>query len=432
LVQSIAVVGLGYVGLPLALAFHHEGHSIIGIDLDRRKLDSIRQGKSYLPDIEDELLSKAVNTGRFDVTEHFASIAHADVVLICVPTPLNKQHTPDLSYLIRAGTAIAEYIRQGHIIVLESSTYPGTTNEILRPMFEEKGLMVGEDYYLGYSPERIDPGNREHPFLTVPKIVSGVTEACVRRVSEVYDRVFDQVVPVSSTEAAELAKLLENSYRFVNISFINEFAILCDRMNVDVWEVIAAAGTKPYGFSAFYPGPGIGGHCIPVDPLYLQWKAKESGMSSTFIEASTVLNERMPSHIVKQVQGCLPGTRLEGSRILVVGVAYKKNINDVRESAALEILQLLAEQKSRIAYHDPFVPSLALNGFELRSVELTERILEETDCVILATEHSKLPIPFILDHAPLVYDTRNLTKGLSGKAKVVRFGGGGRLYNNGA
>lgn len=422
--QSIAVIGLGYVGLPLALTFTRAGYKVTGIDLDLRKIRAIREGESYLPDIQDDALQSAIYSEKFIATNDFKTITKVDAVVICVPTPLDERRIPDLSYLVNVGTSINKYIRPGHLIILESSTYPGTTKEILKPLLEQGGLTAGKDFSLGYSPERIDPGNHQFPFQTVPKIISGVTANCVQKVHELYGTVFDQVVPVSSTEAAELAKLLENSYRFVNISFINEFATLCDHMKIDAWEVIEAAGSKPFGFAKFYPGPGIGGHCIPVDPLYLQWKVGQSGLKSLFIETSAAINHSMPAYIATQLKEQLPAATLKGARILVIGITYKKDVNDIRESSAMELLQLLQQEGCELNYHDPFVSEITLNGSIYHSIELSENNLAQTDGVVIATEHSELPIHRIIQHASLVYDTRNLTKGLSGNAKIVRLGGG--------
>lgn len=422
--QSIAVIGLGYVGLPLALTFSREGYRVIGIDLDLQKVHSIQSGKSYLLDIQDHKIQSAVDSGNFMATNDFKTIVEADVIIICVPTPLDERHIPDLSYLIRAGTAIKQYMRKGQLIILESSTYPGTTNEVLKPLLEQGELVAGKDFYLGYSPERIDPGNDQYAFKTIPKIISGVTMECTKRVYELYNTAFDHIVPVSSTEVAELAKLLENSYRFINISFINEFATLCDQMKIDAWEVIDAAGSKPYGFSAFFPGPGIGGHCIPVDPLYLQWKVQNRGLSSVFIETAAAINNRMPSYILTQVKANIPLSTLQGARIMIIGITYKKDISDTRESAAIELLKLFIQEGCHLVYHDPYIPQITINGSDFQSIELSEENLKSTDCVIIATGHSVLPIKSILEHAPLVYDSRNLTKGLNGKAKVIRLGGG--------
>ncbi|WP_433938849.1 nucleotide sugar dehydrogenase [Paenibacillus lautus] len=422
--RTIAVIGLGYVGLPLALTFSQEGYRVVGVDLDMEKVQSIRLGKSYVVDIQNDTLETEVVSGNFTATNDYRAIGEADVIVVCVPTPLNEDNIPDLSFLVTAGNEINKHLRKEQLIILESSTYPGTTRELLLPLLEQEGLKVGKDFYLGYSPERIDPGNQSYPFKTIPKIISGVTETCAQKVYELYSRIFDQVVAVSSTEAAELAKLLENTYRYVNISFINEFATLCDFMKIDAWEVIEAASSKPYGFSKFSPGPGVGGHCIPVDPLYLLWKVQDGGLSSSFIELSVDINSKMPAYITSQIKAHLPTSTLKGARILIIGITYKKDINDIRGSAALEIMRELNQKGCSLDYHDPFVPQITLDGSVYRSIDLSKANLVNTDCVIIATDHSQLPVESILQHAPLIYDTRNITQGLSGKAKVVRLGGG--------
>lgn len=422
--QSIAVVGLGYVGLPLALAFINKDFHVTGIDLDQKKLQSLRQGVSYLPDISDESITEAMTHKRFIVTDDYACICEVDAVVICVPTPLNEEHKPDLRYLEQVGRSLGKQIKKGQLIVLESSTYPGTSREVLKPLLEEEGYKVGEDIFLAYSPERIDPGNQQYKLEAIPKVISGITEQCAQRIYDLYNRVFQEVVRVSSTEVAELSKLLENSYRFVNISFINEFAMICDRMNINVWEVIEAARTKPYGFSAFYPGPGIGGHCIPVDPLYLQWKSKQYGVSSRFIETSQTINLSMPQYILERIKEGLSVSTLKNIHILVVGITYKRNLSDTRESSALEIMKLMVREGAKLSYHDPYVPEISVNGYRMNSLELTEQSLKNNDGVVIITDHTKLPLQLIVDHAAFVYDTRNISKGLSGNARVIRLGAG--------
>lgn len=423
--QTIAVIGLGYVGLPLALSMVNKGFHVVGIDLDHRKIELLQKGCSYIPDIKDFVIQSAVASHRFTTTGEYDAIECADTIIICVPTPLTVYHTPDLSYLTKAGKAISYRIKTGQLVILESSTYPGTTKEVLQPILEESMLKVGNDIFLGFSPERIDPGNKHYTIDTIPKVISGITQECVRRVHDLYSQIFDNVVAVSSTETAELTKLLENSYRFINISFINEFAMLCDAMNINVWEVIEAASSKPYGYSAFYPGPGVGGHCIPVDPLYLQWKAKQFGFDSRFIELSNEVNHRIPTYIVQQIKSLLaPFKTLRDSNILIYGVAYKRNISDVRESSALQLMELLLFEGVHLSYHDPFVPSVWIGGHQMNSVEMTDEILQNNDCVVIATDHSCIPLLQIIEHSSLVFDTRNATQGMKGKAKVYRLGGG--------
>ncbi|RXZ78912.1 nucleotide sugar dehydrogenase [Paenibacillaceae bacterium] len=425
--HSISIIGLGYVGLPLALAFAKRHFKVVGIDLDSDKLAMLRQGTSYLTDVPDCMIEKAITEEELFVTDDYRYIASTSAVIVCVPTPLAPDGIPDLSCLHQATARIGRFVTEGMLVVLESSTYPGTTREVFMPMLEQQGFVVGRDVYAAYSPERIDPGNRQYGLENVPKIVSGLTESCTRRAAELYAAVFQHIVTVSSTETAEMAKLLENTYRFINISFINEFAILCDAMQINVWEVIDAARTKPYGFSAFYPGPGVGGHCIPVDPLYLQWKLLEHGAGSEFIRIAEQTNHSMPRYIVSRLQGLWPESGVTKRRILLAGVAYKQGITDTRESAALELMTLLRAEGAEVSYYDPFVPSLRMDAEEERSVLLNEHVLHHMDCVVIATDHAELPLALILEHAPLVYDTRNATKGLSGKARIIGLGAGDRL-----
>lgn len=422
----IGVIGLGYVGLPLALLFVKKGFSVVGIEIEKDKVRKLRtESVSYIHDISDEEIKQANETGRFQVTADYAAILGLDALVICVPTPLTPYHTPDLSYLQTVAYTLIHWLRKDQLVVVESSTYPGTTRELLQPLLEKSGLQAGKDFYLAFSPERIDPGNQDFSLEQITKVVGGVTEECLRRVYELYSQVFDHVMKVSSPEVAELSKLLENTYRFVNIGLMNELALLCDTMKIDLWEVIEAAKTKPYGFQPFYPGPGIGGHCIPVDPLYLQWKAKQYQLHSDFIQLSHRLNQMMPMYIVNQLKDHLTRNgSLVGCKILVYGVTYKKNINDTRESAALSIIHLLQHQGAEVIYHDPYVPELKLDDCTLKSVELTDEVLRQVEGVVILTEHSQIPIEKILDHAKFVYDARNATNGYAGKAKVVRLGGG--------
>ncbi|MFS0723255.1 nucleotide sugar dehydrogenase [Paenibacillus sp. 1P07SE] len=421
--RTIAVVGLGYVGLPLALTFYQQGYHVIGLDKDPRKLEAARQGQSYLPDIGDDLLAEAAASGRWRVTSQYSDTRNAQAIVICVPTPVRDQ-MPDLSYLIAAAESLVPHLVPSQLVILESSTYPGTTRDVLMPILERSGLRTGDNLYIGYSPERIDPGNRSHPFTAIPKVISGITEACLVQIHHLYNSVFDRLVSVSTPETAEMTKLLENTYRFVNISFINEFALICNRMKLDAWEIIDAAATKPYGFSPFLPGPGVGGHCIPVDPLYLQWKAAELGVSSRFIELSEQINKSMPGYILEELRSHFQTATLAGRRVLVVGVAYKADVSDIRESSAMELLQLLVEENCEVAYHDELVPAIPLEDDSLHSTDLTPDTIRDNDIVILATVHRGLPVPMLLEHASLIYDTRNATQGQSGKAAVMRLGGG--------
>lgn len=422
--MTLSVIGLGYVGLPLALLFLEKGYRVIGIDRDSRKIEMLKRGESYLPDLTDETVRSALDRD-FVIAADYDALAGADAVVLCVPTPLDERHEPDLSYLMQAARQLKDRLRSGQLVVLESSTYPGTTREVLLPALEESGLSVGKDFYLGYSPERVDPGNRTHSLQNIPKIVSGVTGHCLEKVRELYGSVFADVIAVSTTEAAELTKLLENAYRFVNISFINELAMICDELKVDVWEIIDAAKTKPFGFSAFYPGPGIGGHCIPVDPIYLQWAVRQRGMDTGFIGLSRFVNHRMPAYIVEQIQARLsPLKPMSDSSILVYGVAYKRNTNDVRDSGALEILKLLKKTGADVRYHDPYVPSIRIGEERMESVPLTDESLKAADCVVVLTDHSCIPAARIMECASLIYDTRNVFGESAGKAAIFRLGGG--------
>lgn len=423
--RTVAILGLGYVGLPLALLFAKQGFRIIGIDPDASKINKLKDGSSYIHEIGDGEIVEALDSERlFPTTQHSAA-REAEAVIVCVPTPLTDYGTPDLSYLTMAASQISGELQKGQLIVLESSTYPGTTKEVLLPILGQSGLRAGEDFHVAYSPERVDPGNAAFPIHRIPKIVSGITERCLERVTELYGNIFPKVHPVSSTDAAEMTKILENAYRLVNISFINEMAIVCDKMGLDVWEVVQAASTKPFGYHPFHPGPGIGGHCIPVDPFYLQWKLKQYDMSSDFIEIANGINHRMPLYIVQQLKQALAPKTLQGASILVYGAAYKSDISDYRESASLDIMGLLKLEGVHVSYHDPYIAKLALGESLLESTELSAEMLQSVDAVIIATAHSGMPIDLIMEHASLVYDTRNVTKGLSGRATMIRLGGGG-------
>lgn len=423
---KVGIIGLGFVGLPLSMAFLHSGFDIIGVDYDHNKITALRSGQSYVQDIQDDAVAKAIASGRLHVTTDYSALVDATTVIICVPTPLSTGNSPDLSFLINTCEQLYPLLRPGQLIVIESSTYPGTTREIVQPILEKSGLTIGRQLFLAYSPERIDPGNNRLALNEIPKVVSGITVSCKDLVHQLYEQVFLHVVTVSSPEVAETTKLLENTFRFINISFINEFAQLCDTIGVNVWEVIHAASTKPYGFSAFYPGPGIGGHCIPVDPLYLQWKAEQLGSSSRFITLAQEINESMPSYIADKLQSHLPnGKPLSEAAILIYGVTYKKNIADLRESAALPIIHTLLERGAAVSYHDPLAHSLRLeHGTELQSVALTEDRLQQADCVLICTDHDQMPASFIAEHSRFIFDTRNTLTASNGKAKLVGLGSG--------
>ncbi|MFB5763271.1 nucleotide sugar dehydrogenase [Paenibacillus medicaginis] len=423
--QRIAIVGLGYVGLPLAILLVQKGFRVVGIDTDPTKISNMNQGISLIPDIAGDEVKLWIAEGRLTPTTDYDKIKDVDTIIIAVPTPLGEDRNPELSYLESVGMALSSRIKKGQLIILESSSFPGTTRDILMPLLEASGLQIGRDVHLAYSPERIDPGNKDYGLEQVPKLVSGLTEDCMDRVFRFYSKVFDQVFKVSSLEVAELSKLLENTYRLINISFMNEFAQLCDKLQIDVWEVISASSTKPYGFQAFYPGPGIGGHCIPVDPLYLQWKAKQSGFQSEFITLAHTMNEQISSYIANQIKKHLScETDLKDVNILIYGVTYKKDTSDIRESPALSLMRVLLKLGASIRYHDPYIPEFSLDGCKYSSESCTDDLFEKTDCVLIVTDHSQIPIERILEKSKFVYDTRNVTKNWSGKATVVRFGGG--------
>lgn len=422
--NKIGIVGLGYVGLPLALTFLEKGFEITGVDVDNSKVQLLTNGKSYLNDLSNEEIAQANSTNRFEATTAFSALKDAEAIIICVPTPLTATHEPDLSYLEAAGREISKHLSKGQLVVLESSTYPGTTKEVLLPALEHSGMKAGKDFYIGYSPERIDPGNKSYSIDNIPKIISGYTTECLNIIEKIYSQVFSKLVRVSSMEIAELTKLVENCHRLINISFINELAILCDSLKINIWEVIDAASTKPYGFTAFYPGPGIGGHCIPVDPLYLQWKVKQMGIDSQFIQLAMAVNEDMPTYVVRKMKETMEDKPLKGSNVLIYGVTYKPDVNDIRESTALTIMELLDEEGAKVNYHDPYVPELTINQKQFTSVELTKDLLANVDSLVILTNHRRLPIKELINQVPYIFDTRNVTKGLKGKAKIVQLGGG--------
>ena len=415
----IAIIGLGYVGLPLAVAFARRGFEIIGIDVDESKIEAINQGESYVSDVPSaELARWTVNAkagGRITATTDYAALTEADAAIICVPTPLNKTRDPDVRFLIAAGESVARHLHPGMLIVLESTTYPGTTEELLLPMLEKGGsgerpCQVGEDFFLAFSPERIDPGRTDWTVENTPKVVGGVTPACLEVVSALYRQAIDRIVPVSSPAAAEMTKLLENTFRAVNIALVNEVALMCDKLGLDVWEVIEAAATKPYGFMKFTPGPGVGGHCIPLDPHYLSWKLKTLNYNARFIQLAGEINSDMPRYWVEKVQDALNDVEkpVKNSRILVLGVAYKKDIDDVRESPALDIIALLREKGADIRYHDPSVSEFSYDGLSLTSEPDLERALQEADCVLIATDHSTYDWKQVANQSALLVDTRHV------------------------
>jgi UDP-N-acetyl-D-glucosamine dehydrogenase len=407
--MSIGIVGLGYVGLPLAVAFAEAGEHVVGVDLDSRKITGIRGGHSYIEDIPDARL-RGVD-GRIHATSRFVELHDCDAILICVPTPLTANREPDLGPLLGAGRALAGVIRRGQLIVLESTTFPGTTREHLVPLLEESGLRAGEDFNLAFSPERVDPGRTDFTTRTTPKVVGGLTAACTERAAAVYGRVCDHIVPVSTPEVAELSKLLENIFRSVNIALVNELAMVADRMGIDIWEVVDAASTKPFGFMRFEPGPGMGGHCLPVDPFYLTWKAREFDISTEFIELAGKVNQNMPYFCLEKIERALNdvGKAVRGAQVLVVGASYKAGVGDLREAPALKIIELLQSRGAAVAYHDPHVPELPEQ--RLRSRPLNEA-LDGTELAVIVTAHPSVDHQQVVDRAPLVLDLRGITRGL--------------------
>ena len=407
---KVAVLGLGYVGLPLAVVFAEAGFNVIGIDPDGRKVKTVCQGESHIQDVPGEQVARLVASGKLDATTDFSVLRGADAVSICVPTPLRKTGDPDLSFILSATDELAKYVHAGMVVVLESTTYPGTTREILLPkLAEEKGLTVGEDFFLAFSPERVDPGREDWTTLNTPKVIGGITQACSDVAASWYAQALQTVVPVSSAEVAEMAKLLENTFRMINIGLVNEMAIMCDRLGVDVWEVIDAAATKPFGLMKFTPGPGLGGHCIPIDPLYLSWKLRGLQYTARFIELASEINTGMPRYVVGKVQDALneQGKPIKGSQVLVLGAAYKPDIDDLRESPALDVIGLLDQKGAQISYHDPYVPHLQHDGWSLDSVSDLMQAVRAADCVVIVTNHSTYDYGAILEAASLIVDTRN-------------------------
>ena len=408
---KIGIIGLGYVGLPLAIEFCNAGFEVTGFDTDENKVKMLKKGEAYIKHIDGERLKKALS--KLNPTSDFSKLSYVDCIIICVPTPLGKYREPDMRYVFGTGRTIAKYLRKGHLVVLESTTYPGTTDGELKDILEESGLKAGEDFFLAFSPEREDPGNKKFTTSNIPKIVGGYTNGCLELAKTLYDQIVNQTIPVSSTKVAEAAKLLENIYRAVNIALVNELKILFDRMGIDIWEVIEAAKTKPFGYQAFYPGPGLGGHCIPIDPFYLTWKAKEYELNTRFIELAGEINSQMPYYVIEKSFQVLnkAGKSVKGANILVLGVAYKKDVDDQRESPALKIIELLRRCGANVYYNDPFVP--VCKGYRkypdinMKSLELTEDLLRNSDLVILVTDHSVYDYKFIERHARYILDTRN-------------------------
>ncbi len=417
----IAVIGLGYVGLPLTTTFAEAGFHVTGIDVDQRKVDQVTRGESYIPDVPNSLLRKLIDSENLSFTSDYTILEQEDAIIICVPTPLGKTHDPDISYVLSATQETKMHLRSGQLVILESTTYPGTTDEVVLPELASTGLRVGVDYFLAFSPERVDPGNSDYNTANTPKIVGGITNDCTELASALYGAAIERVSPVSSTRVAEMAKILENTFRAVNIGLVNEIAIICEKLNISVWEVIDAAATKPFGFMRFLPGPGLGGHCIPVDPHYLSWKLKTLDYTARFIQLAAEINRSMPHYVVDKIGEALNDQyrSFNGATILVMGVAYKRNVSDVRESPALDIIQLLKARKSIVLYNDEYVQSLTLGDQTLNSQPVSSGLLQAADCVVIVTDHSYYDIPWIVREARYIVDTRNVTSGYIDK-KILK------------
>jgi UDP-N-acetyl-D-glucosamine dehydrogenase len=418
--STIAVIGLGYVGLPLAVSFAEAGHHVIGIDIDESKVRSIGEGKNYIPDVDTLLLESLVKKGLLKASSDYSLLAEVDAISICVPTPLRKTGDPDISFIVDASDRIAEIGGNGKLIVLESTTYPGTTEEVIVPRLTGNGDQVGKDLFIAFSPERIDPGRDDYTVYTTPKVIGGMTTDCLEVALALYGTIVEKPVAVSNTATAEMVKLLENTFRAVNIGLVNEVAIMCDKLGLDAWEVVEAAATKPYGFMPFYPGPGLGGHCIPIDPIYLSWKLRTLNYTARFIELAAEVNSQMPDYVVGKVTAALNDDlkSIKGSSILILGAAYKPNVGDVRESPALDVIHLLLEKGAILSYHDPYVPSLVHEGVDLESVELSEENLSRADCVVVITHHETFDWAFVTEWAKLIVDTRHVIDETS-PARVV-------------
>ena len=416
----VGIVGLGYVGLPLAVEFAKAGFHVTGIDLQQSRVDRLMKGESYVQDVASGDIAKLVEDRRLDATTDFAVVRELDTINICVPTPLRKTKDPDMSYIVSAADEIAKYFHSGLLVILESTTYPGTTDELLLPTFEKHGVKVGEDFFLCFSPERVDPGNPIYQTSNTPKVVGGITPACTEMGKLFFSQALEKVVPVSNTRVAEMVKLLENTFRMINIGLVNEMALMCDGMDINVWEVIDAAATKPFGFMPFYPGPGLGGHCIPIDPFYLSWKSKQSGIEARFIDLAGNINGNMPHFVVGKIQNALNnhGKAVKGASIHIFGIAYKRNIDDMRESPALDVVLLLKKLGAEVSYSDPYVPEVRLDSIDLRSQDAPSSA-KKADCCVIITDHSNFDYKGLVDSASLIVDTRNALRGFESD-KIVR------------
>ena len=407
---TIGIIGLGYVGLPLAMVLADGGFSVVGLDTDPEKVSALNEGKSYIEDVPSDLVRRHVDAGRFSAVTDYENLGDVQGISICVPTPLRKTGDPDLSFIIAVSKALVPVLKVGMVVILESTTYPGTTRELVQPELESTGLIVGEDIFLAFSPERVDPGRTDFTTKNTPKIIGGITPACSRVAAAMYAEAMEDVVPVSSTEVAEMAKLLENTFRAVNIGLVNELALMCDRLGIDVWEVIDAAASKPFGFMKFTPGPGLGGHCIPIDPLYLSWKLKSVKYNARFIELASEINTNMPRYVVSRVQDMLndAGKAINGAQVFVLGVAYKPDVTDMRESPALDVIGLLQEKGAEVKYFDPHVPEISHEEWEMTSETNVRAAVKAADCVVLITDHTDLDYGTVADNAKLIFDTRNV------------------------
>jgi UDP-N-acetyl-D-glucosamine dehydrogenase len=419
----VGIIGLGYVGLPLAVELGKENFRVIGIDVSKDKVDLVNSGRSDIDDVKDKDLQPLVKAGKIEATNDFSALEKVDCIAICVPTPLSKTKDPDVSYILAAVEQVQKYLHPGQLVILESTTYPGTTEELILPILEKTGLKVGKDFFLAFSPERVDPGNKSYTTKNTPRVVGGMSPQCTQIAKLFYEQTIIEAVPLSSTKSAEMVKLLENTFRSVNIGLVNEVALMCDRLKIDVWEIIDAANTKPFGFMRFYPGPGLGGHCIPIDPHYLSWKLKSLNYYARFIELAGDINSRMPEYVVERVNRALneKAKSLSGSKILVLGVAYKKDIKDVRESPALDVIKLLQNAGALVSYNDPHASSVRMDDSVMQSVELTEALLKSADCVVILTDHTAYDYDWIVENSKLLMDTRNATKRVKeNQGKIVK------------
>ncbi|OGW94281.1 MAG: UDP-N-acetyl-D-glucosamine dehydrogenase [Omnitrophica bacterium RIFCSPLOWO2_01_FULL_45_24] len=418
---KIGVIGLGYVGLPLAMAFAKKGFKVWGIDLDKDRVTRLKKGQSYILDLKPSDIVNMQKDGSIIFTSDISNIKKLDAFFICVPTPLLKTKEPDVSFIISAAKMIKKHMKRGQVVVLESTTYPGTTEEVMLPILESTGLKERRDFYLAFSPERIDPGNTKYFVTNIPKVVGGISQCSTEIAALLYKQIIDKIIPVSSSRAAEMTKLLENTFRIVNLGLINELTLMCDKLGMNIWEIIDAAKTKPYGFMPFYPGPGVGGHCIPVDPLYLSWKARAHGFEARFINLASEVNEHMPQYVIEKMISALNKKKkaLKSSKVLLIGVAYKKDVQDLRESPAFEIIEILKRNEAKVSYYDPYFPYVKLDGIDLKRAKFTKEVLASADCVVIVTDHSNLDYQFIAKNSKVVIDTRNALKNIKNRSNII-------------